>query len=39
LRLSFWPPACSDDETAEDAVLFIAPGHWLFEALLDRVIG
>jgi superfamily II DNA or RNA helicase len=38
LRLSFWPPACSDDETAEDAVLFIAPGHWLFEALLDRVI-
>lgn len=38
LRLSFWPKACSDDETAEDAVLFIAPGHWLFETLLDRVI-
>jgi len=38
LRLSFWPEACSDDETVEDAVLFIAPGHWLFEALIDRVI-
>ncbi|MBN1889078.1 MAG: DEAD/DEAH box helicase family protein, partial [Thermoflexales bacterium] len=38
LTVSFWPEACSDDETQEDAVLFIAPGHWLFEALLDRVI-
>ncbi|MFP4346418.1 MAG: helicase-related protein [Anaerolineales bacterium] len=37
-RLSFWPTACSDDETLEDAVLFIAPGHRLFEALLDRVL-
>jgi len=38
LSVSFWPEVCTDDETEEDAVLFIAPGHWLFEALLDRVI-
>ncbi len=36
-RVSFWPAACSDDDTQEDAVFFIAPGHWLFEALLARV--
>ena len=35
---SFWPQICTDDETEKDAVLFIAPGHWLFEALIDRVI-
>jgi superfamily II DNA or RNA helicase len=39
LTVSFWPEVCSDDDTEEDAVLFIAPGHWLFEALLDRVIA
>ncbi len=38
LIVSFWPEVCADDETEENAVLFIAPGHWLFEALLDRVI-
>ncbi len=38
-RLSFWPAACSDDDTEEDAVLFIAPGHALFEMLLDRVLA
>jgi hypothetical protein len=38
LRLLFWPPACSDDETLDDAVLFIGPGHRLFEALLDAVL-
>ena len=38
LRLSFWPEACTDDETEEDAVLFIAPGHWLFDLLLERTI-
>ncbi len=37
-RVSFWPAACSDDDTQEDAVFFIAPGHWLFEALLARVV-
>ncbi len=39
LRVSFWPEVCSDDDTQDDAVFFIAPGHWLFEALLDRVIA
>jgi hypothetical protein len=39
LTISFWPEACSDDETEENAVLFIAPGHWLFEALLEHVIA
>lgn len=39
LRLSFWPAVCSDDDTAEDAVLFIAPGHRLFEALLTHVLA
>ncbi len=38
LIVSFWPEVCTDDETEENAVLFIAPGHWLFEAVLDRVI-
>lgn len=38
LRLSFWPEVCSDDETEEDAILFIGPGHQIFEALLDRVV-
>ncbi len=38
LRVSFWSPACSDDETEADAVLFIGPGHWLFESLIDAVI-
>ncbi|MBN2007171.1 MAG: DUF3883 domain-containing protein [Anaerolineae bacterium] len=42
LRVSFWPAACSDDDAPdgvqEDAVLFIAPGHWLFEALLECVV-
>jgi superfamily II DNA or RNA helicase len=38
LAVSFWPEACTDDETEENAVLFIAPGHWFFEALLDQVI-
>ncbi len=35
---SFWAEICSDDDTEEDAVLFIAPGQWFFEWLLDRVI-
>ena len=39
LRVSFWAAACSDDDTVDDAVLFIAPGHWLFEALLARVMA
>ncbi|MBN2390635.1 MAG: DUF3883 domain-containing protein [Anaerolineae bacterium] len=43
LRVSFWPAACSDDDAPDGAhkaaVLFIAPGHWLFEALLERVIA
>ena len=39
VRVSFWPEACSDDDSRDDAVLFIAPGHWLFETLLDRVIA
>ena len=38
LTVSFWPEVCSDDETDEKAVLFIAPGHWLFEALIGQVI-
>ena len=38
LHVSFWPAACSDDDADKEAVLFIAPGHWLFEALLERVI-
>ena len=38
MRLSFWAAACSDDETEADAVLFIAPGHRLFEALVAAVI-
>jgi len=37
-RFSFWAPICSDDDTDADAVLFIAPGHWLFELLLTRVL-
>lgn len=36
--VSFWSPICTDDETEDDAILFIAPGHWLFEGLLDVVI-
>jgi len=39
LTLSFWPKACSDDDTDPDGVFFIAPGHWLFEALLDRIMA
>ncbi len=39
LALSFWPTACSDDDTDPSGVFFIAPGHWLFEALLDRVMA
>jgi hypothetical protein len=39
LTLSFWPKACSDDDTDPNGVFFIAPGHWLFEALLDRVMA
>ena len=38
LTVSFWPEVCSDDEMEKNAVLFIAPGHWLFEVLLERVI-
>jgi superfamily II DNA or RNA helicase len=38
LIVSFWPEVCTDDDTEENAVLFIAPGHWLFEAVLDGVI-
>lgn len=38
LLVSFWPEVCTDDETEENAILFIAPGHWLFETLVDRVI-
>jgi hypothetical protein len=37
LTVSFWPPACSDDETDPEAALFISPGHWLFELLLEQV--
>lgn len=36
--LSFWPLICTDDETEDNAILFIAPGHWLFEGLLELVI-
>jgi len=39
LALSFWPAACSDDDSDPNGVFFIAPGHWLFEALLDRVMA
>lgn len=39
LTLSFWPAACSDDDSDPNGVFFIAPGHWLFEALLDRVMA
>jgi hypothetical protein len=39
LALSFWPEACSDDDSDPNGVFFIAPGHWLFEALLDRVMA
>ncbi len=39
LTLSFWPAACSDDDTDPNGVFFIAPGHWLFEVLLDRVMA
>ncbi|MDY7075907.1 MAG: helicase-related protein [Chloroflexota bacterium] len=39
VRVSFWPEACSDDDSRDDAMFFIAPGHWLFDALLDRVIA
>lgn len=38
LKLSFWSAVCSDDETEPDAVLFISPGHWLFENLVNSVI-
>lgn len=38
LRLSFWPEVCSDDETEPDAILFIGPGHQIFEALIDHII-
>ncbi len=39
LIVSFWPEACSDDDTVDGAVLYIAPGHTLLNALLDRVVA
>ena len=39
LCFSFWAPICTDDDTDANAVLFISPGHWLFELLLERVIA
>lgn len=38
LTVSFWPLVCSDDDTDPGAVLFISPGHWLFETLILKVI-
>jgi superfamily II DNA or RNA helicase len=38
LRFSFWSPVCADDETAVNAIFFLAPGHWLLEALIERVM-
>ena len=38
LIVSFWPEVCSDDDTVDNAVLYIAPGHWLLNALVDQVI-
>jgi hypothetical protein len=37
-RVSFWPEACSDDDSDPEAVLFIAPGSTLFERLVERVL-
>ena len=37
-RVSFWPEACSNDNTQENAVLYIAPGNWLFDAVIEQVI-
>lgn len=37
LAVSFWSPVCSDDDTDPAAVLFISPGHWLFEMLIQKV--
>ncbi len=39
LIVSFWPAVYSDDDTVDGAVLYIAPGHWLLNALLDRVLA
>lgn len=38
LTVSFWADACTDDETEDDGVFFISPGHWFFEALINRVV-
>lgn len=37
-KVSFWPEACSDDDTDPEAVLFIAPGSTLFERLVEQVL-
>ncbi len=39
LAVSFWSPVCSDDDTDPAAVLFISPGHWLFEMLIQKVVA
>ncbi|MBZ0275667.1 MAG: DUF3883 domain-containing protein [Anaerolineae bacterium] len=39
LTVSFWGRVCTDDETDPNAVHFIAPGHWLLDGLLDKVIA
>jgi superfamily II DNA or RNA helicase len=38
LRFSFWSPICADDDTAANAVYFMAPGHWLLEGLIERTL-
>lgn len=38
LTVSFWAEACSDDDMDPNAVLFISPGHWLFDALIEQVL-
>lgn len=38
LRFSFWSPVCADDDTAANAIYFIAPGHWLLEGLIEHVL-
>ncbi len=37
-RFSFWPQVCTNDETEPDPIFYIAPGHWLLETLIERVL-
>ncbi|GAB4423905.1 MAG: helicase-related protein [Anaerolineae bacterium] len=39
MRFSFWPEVCTNDETEDDPIFYIAPGHWLLESLIDRVLA